>query len=99
MVIISNITFPPESAKEIAERFLSLPDLPDYITRRGPYLTSNIHDGSVVYSIYELDKSKLADGMLFLSDYMAKFFGVPGFNYEVKVYFEVEEALASIGMG
>ncbi len=99
MVIISNIAFPPESAKEMAERFLSLPDLPDYMTRRGPYLASNIDDGSVAYTIWELDKSKLADGMIFLADYMAKFFGVPGFNYEFKVYFEVEEALASIGMG
>ena len=70
MVIISNIAFPPESAKEIGERFSSLPDLPDYMTRRGPYVASNIDDGVVACSIYELDKSKLGDGLLFLSVYM-----------------------------
>ncbi len=34
MVIISNITIPPESAKEIVERFISAPILPDYMTRK-----------------------------------------------------------------
>jgi len=98
MVIISNITYPPESAKEIADRFINAPTLPDYMTRKGPYIGSNIDDGIVTCSIWELDKSKLADGLEALGNYMARFFGVPGFTYDVRPYFDVEEALPMIGM-
>lgn len=37
--------------------------------------------------------------MEFLGNYMAGFFGVPGFAYEIKPFFEIEEALKMIGMG
>ena len=30
MIIISNVTYPPESAKEIAKRFLTAPALPGF---------------------------------------------------------------------
>jgi len=30
---------------------------------------------------------------------MATYFGVPGFKYEIRTLFEVEEALKMIGMG
>jgi hypothetical protein len=49
-------------------------------------------------SIYELDSDKLADGMNAVGDYLAGFFGVPGFAYEVKVNFEIEEGLKMIGL-
>jgi hypothetical protein len=38
MIILSTVSFPPESAKEIGKRFTELAPLPDYITRRGPYI-------------------------------------------------------------
>jgi hypothetical protein len=37
--------------------------------------------------------------MKFLGGYMKIFFGVPGFTYEIRPFFHVDEALAMIGMG
>jgi hypothetical protein len=99
MVIITTVAYPAESAKDMAERFLNGPAIPEYMTRKGPYISSNLDDGIVASSIFDLDKSKLADGLEFLASYMAGFFGVPGFIYKIRPSFEVEEALPMIGMG
>jgi len=98
MIIISSLTYPAESAKDMAKRFLEAPALPNYITRRGPYVSSSREDGVLTMSLYELDNSKLAEGMQAVSNYLATFFGVPGFKYEISPYFEISEALKTIGM-
>jgi hypothetical protein len=54
-------------------------------------------DSSV--SIYEFDKSKMAEALEALNKRMAKFIGVPGFTYSLDVWLEIDEALKSVGMG
>jgi hypothetical protein len=98
MIIIANVSFPPESSKEIAKKFLEAPQIPEYLTRRGPYVSSNRSDGVCILTLYELDNSKLAEGMEFLGNFYATYFGVPGFMYEVKPHFEILEGLKMVGM-
>ena len=99
MVIIMNISFPTESAKKMGESFINAPPLPDFLTRKGPYVSSTTAEGGKTISIFELESKNLAEGMTAVSDYAASFFGVPGFAYEVKVNFDVQEALKMIGLG
>jgi hypothetical protein len=98
MVIVMNISFPAESAKKVGENFVNAAPLPDYLTRKGPYISSTNAEGVNSLSIFELDPDKLAEGMTAVGDYAATFFGVPGFAYEVKVQSEVQEALKMIGL-
>ncbi len=98
MILFSKISYPTESVKKIAERFLEAPQVPDFMKKQGPFVHSSLEEGITTFSIYELDRSKLADGYEFLGNYMATFFGVPGFRYEFKASFEVQEALKMIGM-
>jgi hypothetical protein len=99
MVIVSTISYPPESAEDIAKRFLKAPELPDFMTKKGPYINSTLNDGITTLSVYELDKSKMGEGYEFVGNYLAIFFGVPGFKYEVKPFLDVAEGLKMIGMG
>jgi hypothetical protein len=99
MIITTNIAYPPESAQDMAKRFIEAPPIPDFLTRKGPYVSSTMDSGITTLSLYELDKSKLGEGFEFLGNYMAIFFGVPGFKYEIKPAFDVAEALKMIGMG
>ena len=99
MVIVTNITYPTESTEDIAKRFLEAPQAPDFMTRRGPYINSTLKDGILALSIWELEKSKMAEGQEFLVNYMTNFFGVSGFKYEITTFLEVQEALKTIGMG
>lgn len=99
MVIISNVTYPPEVVNEVAKRFLDAPPIPDFLTKKGPYISSDLSAGIQGVSFYELDRSRLADGMGFLGKYFSTFFGIPGYKYEFKPFFPVEDALKMIGMG
>jgi hypothetical protein len=99
MVIITKTAYPTEAVNEIAKRFLELPPIPDYFVRRGPYVSAELGATITVMTIFELDKSKLAEGMEFISERMTQFFDIPGFTYEFKPWQEVEEALKMIGMG
>ncbi len=99
MVIITNISYPPENARDMAKRFIEAPQIPDFMTRKGPYVSANMENGIITTSLYELDNSRLAEGMEFLGNYFTIFFGIPGYKYELKPFFEVEEAMKMIGMG
>jgi hypothetical protein len=98
MVIFTTVSYPSESAKELATKFLEAPQVPDFMTKKGPYVRANRTDGVIVTSLYELDNSKLADGMDYLGNYMATYFGVPGFMYDINPHYEVNEAMKMIGM-
>ena len=99
MVIITQISYPPESANDIAKRFLEAPQLPDFMSRKGPYISSDMDRGILTMSLFELEKSKTGEGLEALGNYYAAFFGVPGFKYTIKPFFDVDEALKMIGMG
>jgi hypothetical protein len=98
MVIVTSAAFPTEGAKELGKRFLEAPTLPDFITKRGPYFSSSTEDGIITLSIYEVDRSRLADAMEFATNFMATFVGVPGYKYTIKTYLEAAEALKTIGL-
>lgn len=98
MVIISNVSYPTESTQAVAKRFIELPQVPDFMPRKGPYVSSSVAEGITIISLFELESSNLAAGLEFLGDYYANFFGIPGFKYEFKPFFHVAEALKMIGM-
>lgn len=99
MVIIGDISFPQESANDIGKRFLELPSVPEFMTLKGPYIKGKKNDGIQALEIYELDNSKIAEGIEFVTDRCVKYFGIPGYIYEINVYFEATEALNMIGLG
>jgi hypothetical protein len=98
MVIISNVTYPPESTKEIAKRYLKAPVLPDYLNKKGPYVSSSRKEGMNSITYYELDNARLAEGLKAIGESLAIYFGVPGYKYDLKPYFELEEGLEILGL-
>lgn len=99
MVIITQIAYPTTSVQEMAKRFLEAPQAPEFMTRRGPFINATKGVGIESFSLWELDNSRLAEGMKFLGNYMTIFFGVSGFTYEIRPFYHVDEALSMIGMG
>jgi hypothetical protein len=98
MIIISNVTYPPESTREIANRYLKAPALPDFITKKGPYISASKRNGMHSITYYELENSRLAEGLQAIGESLAIYFGVPGYQYEIKPYFELEEGLSILGL-
>lgn len=98
MVIISNVSYPPESTKEIAKRYLKAPVLPDYLNKKGPYVAASREGGMHSITYYELENDRLAEGLKAIGESLAIYFGVPGYKYDLKPYFELEEGLDILGL-
>ncbi len=98
MIIISNVFYPPESAREITKRFLTAPVLPDFLHKIGPYVSTGRTEGVHSITLYEVDNARLAEGLQAVGDSLAIYIGVPGYTYDIKTYFEVEEGLRMLGM-
>ena len=99
MVVIGMLSYPPESSKEMAKRFLEQPPLPPYITMKGPYFLSELGEGIKSIVIYEFDQSKFSEVNQFIVTRYTKYYGVPGFTYSIHTWLEAKEALKTIGMG
>ena len=99
MVIIGFLSYPPESSKEMAKRFLEQPPLPTYLTMKGPYFSSELGEGIKSIVIYEFDQSKFSEVNQFIITRFTKYYGVPGFTYSIHPWLEAKEALKAIGMG
>jgi hypothetical protein len=99
MIIISLTSYPTESVNEIGKRFMELPPLADYITMKGPYISSDVGESIKGITIYEFDESRYAEAMNYLGERVATLFGVPGFTYSLKHWLEVQDALKMIGLG
>lgn len=98
MIIISNVTYPPESTREIATRYLKAPALPNYITKKGPYISASQTSGMHSITYYELENNRLTEGLLAVAESLSVYFGVPGYKYDIKPYFELEEGLGILGL-
>ena len=72
--------------------------LPDFLIKRGPYVSASKTGGMNSITFYELDDDRLAEGMKVLGDSLAIYFGVPGYKYDLKPYFELEEGLSILGL-
>jgi hypothetical protein len=98
MVIIGTMSFPPESAKEIGKRFMEQLSLPDYMTMKGPYISTVKGEGIQGTTLYEFDRSRMAEAFESVSNRYVTYFDVAGFTYTTDVYLDAQEALKMVGL-
>jgi hypothetical protein len=98
MVIMSTVSYLPESFKEAYKRFKEIPPPPSFVTLRGPYGKSDVGQGLKMFILYEFDQSKMREAMEFVAARMGKFFGVPGFTYSIDVLLEPKEGVKAFGV-
>ena len=99
MIIIAMQSFPIDQTKEMAKRFAEQPELPSFITRKGPYFHSVLGGGIKSVNLYEFDQTRMAEALNAVNARMVSYYGVPGMTYSVDLWSEVTEALKLIGLG
>ena len=77
MVIKCTLSFPLKSIKYCAKQFSSLPSLPEYIIKRGPYINDSGVDDKIIFT-YEFDKCKLTEAWENISKHWDVFRNVRG---------------------
>jgi len=64
-----------------------------------PAAVTSAREGIEVLSVDEVKRQRIGDALERSVVFMTEFRNIPGFNYEIKTWSRVEEALARIGLG
>jgi hypothetical protein len=91
MVIVGMMSFPPESVKEMSERFMTSPPVPSFMVMKGPYINSDLGSGFKAMILYEFDKSKMREAGEVVINRYSKFIGVPGFTFSMQYWLEMTD--------
>ena len=95
MMIRCTFSIPFEKIRGYAREFSELSSLPEYITKRGPYIKDAAGAGSKIIITYDFEKSGLVEAWEAISKQFDRFHGLPGFalsahilekSKEVKTY-------------
>ncbi len=79
MVIKCALSVPEESIRLYARQISVLPPMPEYISRKGPYVNKKERAVPQIIVVYEFDKSKLSEVWSSITNQLNSFHGVSGF--------------------
>ncbi len=82
MLLIGFSTYPQQSSKEVINRMMEIPRLPDYIKSKGFYAYST-EKGATSLAIYEFDGSKADEALEQITNAYWRFHDVPGHNFQL----------------
>jgi hypothetical protein len=85
MVIKCSFSVPLKAIGEYTRHAKALPPLPGYIVKRGPYIDENRGATNQITTVYEFDKSLLAEAWQTISKHLDAFRSVRGFTLSAQV--------------
>ena len=85
MIIKCTFSIPLKSIRDYATQIAELPPLPEYITKRGPYIDDAIGASNQTITVYEFDESKYPEGWKCIFKALDAFKGVPGFTFATEI--------------
>jgi hypothetical protein len=100
--IITDSRYPSNIASEVGTRYLEAlskyPPDESLGTEIVPAAVTTTHQGIKVIGISDIKEEKLQEALRRTGDMMVMFHSIVGFEYTVRVYSKVEEAMSAIGM-
>ena len=101
--IITRCWYPHHLADEVAKKYLEVMEKnpPDESISKTivPVAVTSSKDGLETLTIDEAERQKVGDALNRDARIMTEFRNIEGFNYEIKSWATIEEALESIGLG
>jgi hypothetical protein len=85
MIIKCTFSIPLKSIRDYATQIAELPPLPEYITKRGPYIDDAIGASNQTITVYEFDESKYPEAWKNIFKQLDAFHGIPGFSFSAQV--------------
>jgi len=86
MVIKCVLSVPAESIKYYARQFLELPPLPEYISKKGPYVNNREGSPHQIITLYHFNKFKLTESQEIISNHLGSLRGLPGYTLSAHIY-------------
>jgi len=85
MMIKCSFSIPLKAIGDYNRQAMKLPSLPTYITKRGPYIDETQGKATCITTVYEFDKSLLAEAWKNISIHLDAFRRVRGFTLSAQV--------------
>lgn len=92
MVYVILSSWPLDRTREMVKIAMELPPIPGYIKRK-MLVSHDLGIGTKCFDIYEFDSSKHLEALEYLNSRVAAFYSVPSFTYEIRRWFDEEEAM------
>ena len=86
MVIKCALSVPAESIKDYARQFSELPPLPEYISKKGPYVNNKEGAAHQIITLYHLNKSKLMEAQEVIFKHLGSLRSLPGIILSAHTY-------------
>ena len=81
MVIKFTLPVPLEEIWPYIKKILELPPLPEYITKRGPFINNGEGDKNRIITLYDFDESRLIEAWDIIFKQVRIFRDLPGFTF------------------
>ena len=102
LYLVTTSTYPSEIATKVAERYFeALQKYPvdeSQVKELVPAAVKATNQGLKVMGILEVKEGKLEGALKRLTNFMAMFQTIPGFEYSIEINWSVEDALGLLGM-
>jgi hypothetical protein len=85
MIIQCTFSMPLKNLGDYAWQIAERPPLPEYITKKGPYIDDAVGAGKQTVTLYEFDESEFPEGWKRIFEHLDVFRGVPGFTFSAQV--------------
>jgi len=91
MLLLGISKYPMQHAKEVVERVMETPRLPEYIKGKGNYFYTD-EKGVVGLAIYEFDSVKADEAIEEINNSYWSFYEVPGHHHQLIPLFKARDA-------
>ncbi len=85
MIIKCSVSFPLKAIGDYDRRARNLPPLPNFITKRGPYLDEAPGAASQITTVFEFEKSNLHEAWQKICGHLDALRVVPGFKLSAQL--------------
>jgi len=99
MITIGISNWPTETGNEVGKRSLNMKPIPDYIKMIGPYMYPDGNEGITSITIFKYDKEKAGEASEAIANGYMIFFGVPGFQYSLRLASGATATMKMMGLG
>ena len=93
MIFMLTAWYPYPKAKEVVEKTVSAPKLPDYIKRLQIFGTPDGNNGMKVYNLIMVERNKADEALIFITKLQNEFTDIEGYVWKIEPCLGVQDAL------
>lgn len=93
MIFMLTAWYPYIKTKEVVEKTISTPQLPDYIKKWQSFGTPDGNNGTKVYNLIMVEKGKTDEALIFISRLQSEFTDIDGYVWKIEPCMGVQDAL------